>query len=530
MPSSKEIFARSGDKRLPIQFPGSRLAAACGPAIILLVSLGLSLGSELFSGNVIGSTHLDNDLGYFLALRKIAFYGDSGFPFWNPYLMCGVPLIAEIQSGLFYPPNIVFRIFPLDIATNFSLFIHLYLLALSAYCFARQIHVSRAGALITGSVFCFCGPVFLRLFIGHHTDLYTIAWIPAVFIAVNKIGNRPACKNFMYLGLILCLQILAGHPQYVFYTIIFSWLYLLFLTRHLLRWQLIRLWTIRNAGFFLSIVIAVLIALPQIVPVYEMLSLSPRQSLEIRDVAWFSFPPQNLLTLLAPLIFGDGVNIPYWGLYNLWEMCAYCGIMPLLLSLVAIKQVKTANQIAFFLFLAVIAVIMALGEHTPLLKLFYHILPGFKMFRGHSKIHIFYCFAIALLAGFGFDALNQMAVRKHHRFFIPLLGGLMLSLILLVMIAAAGLLADPINSLLAYVQNDPRSYLPVPGGGYSRIHGCGRQTGRDVRAIFHDQSVFGYLADFIDAANGCSAAAERDNHFIYSWRFIYLWKNLCCIG
>ena len=112
MPSSKEIFARSGDKRLPIQFPGSRLAAPIGPAIILLLSLVLSPGSELFSGNVIGSTHLDNDLGNFSAHRKIAFYGDSSFPFWNLYLMCGVPLIAEIQSGLFYPPNIVFQYRP----------------------------------------------------------------------------------------------------------------------------------------------------------------------------------------------------------------------------------------------------------------------------------------------------------------------------------------------------------------------------------------------------------------------------------
>ena len=482
MPSFKEILTRFGFKRLSIPIPGYRFVASFGPAILLLFILFFALGSELFSGNVIGSTHPDNDLGYFLALRKFAFYGDSSFPLWNPYLMCGVPLIAEIQSGLFYPPNIVFRIFSLDIATNISLFIHLYLLALCTYYFGRQINISRAGALIAAAVFSFCGPVFLRLFIGHHTDLYTIAWIPAVFLIVNRIGNRPGRRNFIYLGLILCLQILAGHPQYLFYTIFFSWLYLLFVTRHLLHRNLIRSWVLHNVGFFFSICIAVLIALPQIIPVYEMLSLSPRKSLDISDVAKFSFPPQNLLTFLTPLIFGDGVKIPYWGLYNLWEMCAYTGTMALLLSAIAIKHFKKSSHVVFFLFLAVFAMIMALGEHTPLLKLFYHIFPGFKMFRGHSKVYIFCCFSIALLAGIGYDALQRFSIRRDRRFFMPVLGGLVLCLVLLLMIPYPALLEETIKSFLSYVQNDSRSYLPVPGVENTEfVHAAIKQAVMSVR-------------------------------------------------
>ena len=459
----KEILARFGHNRLSIPVLGHPIVSFFGPAIFLLFILIVSLGSELFSGNVIGSAHLDNDLGYFLSLRKFTFYGDSRFPLWNPYLMCGVPLIAEIQAGLFYPPNIVFRIFSLETATNISLVSHLYLLALGTYYFARQILVSRTGALIAASVFCFCGPVFLRLYAGHHTNLYTVAWIPAVFIIVNRIGNAPGFKNFIYLGLIFCLQFLAGHAQYVFYTILIAWLYLLYLTRHLLRRDLMRLWVLRNAGFIFSLCLAALVALPQIMPVYEMISLSPRKSLTISDVAWFSFPPQNLLTFLTPLIFGDGVRIPYWGLLNLWEMCAYCGTIALLLSAVAVRYYKKANHVIFFLLLAVFAVIVALGGHTPLLKLFYYILPGFKLFRGHSKVLLFCCFAIAMLAGIGYDALRRFPIKKERRLFTPLLGGLVICLILLMLIPYLRLMAYPVKSFMTYVQNDPRSYLPIPG-------------------------------------------------------------------
>jgi hypothetical protein len=106
---------------------------------------------------------------------------------------------------------------------------------------------------------------------------------------------------------------------------------------------------------------------------------------------------------------------------------------------------------------------LALGAHTPLLKLFYHIFPGFKLFRGHSKVHIFCCFAIALLAGIGYDALPRNSIRKARRFFIPLSGGLVIFLILLMIIPFSELMEEPVKSFLSYVQNDPRSYLPIPG-------------------------------------------------------------------
>ena len=463
MPAFKNISAKFNPNFLADSIPGYRTLSAFFPALLLLFILLLFFGSGLLSGKVIGSTHPDTDLGYFLALRNITFYGNSSLPLWNPYVMCGVPLIAEIQSGMFYPPHIVFRLLPLDVAVNISLFIHLYWLALCTYFFAHQLNISRAGAVIAATVFCFCGPVILRLFAGHHTNLYTIAWIPAVFLIVNKIGKAPGRKNFIYLGLVLSLQLLAGHPQYLLYTIFFAWLYLLYITRHMLRRGQIRSWVFNNASFFFSICIAGLIALPQIVPVYEMLSLSPRKTLEVSDVAWFSLPLPNLLTFLAPRVFGDGVKFPYWGLYNLWEMCAYCGTMSLLLAAAAIRNLRKGSQVGFFLFLAVFALIIAIGDNTPLLKLLYHIFPGFKMFRGHSKTLIFCSFAIAILAGAGYDALKLPALRTLRRFFIPLLGGMGLLFVLLVLIPYPALIEDLVRFFMSYIPNDPRSYLPVPG-------------------------------------------------------------------
>lgn len=463
MPFLKDIFAGIGHQAPPPANRFYRYAASLGSPFALLILLLLLMGSELISGKVIGSTHPDTDLGYFIAMRKFAFYSDAGFPYWNPNLMCGVPLIAEIQSGLFYPPNLVFRILPLSLAINFSLLVHLYLLTLGTYFLGRQLHMSRPGAAIAAAVFCFCGPVMMRPFAGHHTNLYTIAWIPLVFLCIGKIGRHPIRRNFIFLAMVFCLQFLAGHPQYLFYTIMFSWLYLLWVTRSLLQRKLYRSWGVQHLGYVVSLCIAGLIALPQMLPVMETLSLSTRESLGFSDVAWFSFPPQNMLTFLMPLVYGDGVTLPYWGLYNQWEMCVYCGVIPLMLAATAIKDVKNANHTLFFVILAVFAMVMALGLHTPLFKLLYYVLPGLDMFRGHSKMQLFYCFAVAILAGTGFDALMHSSGGKARRYVWPMTVGLILLFIVLMTIPYARLLAKPVKSLLPHFQSDPRSYLSVPG-------------------------------------------------------------------
>ena len=38
----------------------------------------------------------------------------SGYlPLWNPYQFCGTPFVANSQSAVFYPPNLLFYFCPL---------------------------------------------------------------------------------------------------------------------------------------------------------------------------------------------------------------------------------------------------------------------------------------------------------------------------------------------------------------------------------------------------------------------------------
>ena len=228
-------------------------------------------------------------------------------------------------------------------------------------------------------------------------------------------------------------------------------------------------WGFCLLGFCFALLLAFSLILPQLVPTLEMLSLSARTALSYRDVAQFSFPLENLLTLFAPTVFGDMTRVSYWGMYNLWEMCIYSGILPLLLTVLAIYKKKGQQYVRFFFFTAIIALLIGLGIHTPFLKISYHLIPGFRLFRGHSKILIILCFCIASLAGIGFDRFAKLK-RERHRIFKTLFICLVAaSLLMILFVNYSGLFKDFIRSTLKSAESDPRRYLPVPSSDDSEF-------------------------------------------------------------
>jgi hypothetical protein len=142
----------------------------------------------------------------------------------------------------------------------------------------------------------------------------------------------------------------------------------------------------------------------------------------------FSFPPENLLTLLAPNFFGDGKESQYWGRSYLWEMSLFVGVTGLVMAVVGAdqnheegtrrgRQEARGKRIAKGIWLWVVGhrelvmvgilFVLALGAHTPLFKALYHWVPGFDKFRGSSKFIFLASMFLALLAGMGLDRLAR---------------------------------------------------------------------------------------------------------------------------
>src|ERR1041385_6513228 len=69
-------------------------------------------------------------------------------PLWNPQIFCGSPLLADPQSGLLYPPYLVFRFFPFGLAQWAFILVHLSLAAAGMFAWLREEGIGRGPSLL----------------------------------------------------------------------------------------------------------------------------------------------------------------------------------------------------------------------------------------------------------------------------------------------------------------------------------------------------------------------------------------------
>src|SRR5215475_10613209 len=106
-------------------------------------------------------------------------------PLWDPYIFCGMPLLAAIQPGALYPPNWLFTVFSPKTAMNLVVITTYHVALIGAYLYARRIGCNRLGSMIAGIAFAFGG--FMTAHLGHTNLIATGAWLPWVLLALEEL-------------------------------------------------------------------------------------------------------------------------------------------------------------------------------------------------------------------------------------------------------------------------------------------------------------------------------------------------------
>ncbi len=383
-------------------------------------------------------------------------------PLWNPHIYGGTPFVAGLQSALFYPLNVIFLIFPIHVAINYSIILHVFLSGVFTYLYLRYIdfrgaarrngegtvpsfpgRLSRPSCMISSLAFMFCAPQIFHIYPGHLPNLCTMIWLPLILLFLELFIRT---KNFLYAilgGAAVAFNILAGHPQYFFYTAIAVIVY--FIIRVVQELREYRDWKhfwYHLSGFFLIYLTGISLSAIQLLPAFELVKHSARQILTYEWVGQFSFAPENFITLFIPEFFGDLLKTPYWGRYYLWEMSLYVGILPLMLCALASFYSRNLFTRAF-LIVALVTTILALGKFTPLFKVLYGLVPGFNMFRGNSKFIFITAFFLSALSGIGAEYLQSGILkndspgtsnRRRMRSFFPVTIGIVAAVGLFIVI------------------------------------------------------------------------------------------------
>lgn len=341
----------------------------------------------------------------------------GAWPLWLPQALCGSPLLANFQSAVFYPLNLLFWFFKDPVAWSLYLILQPLLAGIFTYYFLRDLKLTSLASLFGGLIFGFCGfaLVWFEYGILGHAGL----WLPLVLWALNRLRRRLALGPWLAGIAGVGLSALAGYPQITFYLLAVAGIFTVFLLRGN---QSRRPFLTAALSLF---VLGLLLAAPQLVPGGELWYHSIRQA--DPTVAALNFglmPPQNLITFVAPDFFGHPATQNFWGSVPYNDLAGYVGLIPLFFALTALLS-KTKKPLLSF-FGLVLAVSLLLVLDTPLARGIYHLnLPGLQA-AAAGRILFAVDFSLAVLAAYGLEF--WLTDKKKHAF-PALKSGILLTLI-----------------------------------------------------------------------------------------------------
>ncbi|MDH5506631.1 MAG: YfhO family protein [Anaerolineae bacterium] len=336
-------------------------------------------------------------------------------PLWNPLNGMGAPLLANHQSALLYPPTWIYFILAavggtpaLAWGMALSVAFHLAWSGLGMAALVRRLGWGVPAQTASGLAFGLCGYLVAR---SHFLSINAAAaWLPWILAAVYDLSRSPANRRqAVKVALLVALQLLAGHAQTAWYTLLLAAAWAGFWG-----WQagrragLLRAW----AAFSIASASAVALAAVQLLPTAEYLAQSQRATaVDFTYALNYSFWPWHFLNLVTPNIFGSPAAGDYWAFGAYWEDAIYIGILPLLLALAALfrrgKPSLYSRLVWFLSILLVVTFLFALGSNTPIYPWLYRHIPTFDMFQAPARYTIWAEFALALLAGLGFEGWRR---------------------------------------------------------------------------------------------------------------------------
>ncbi|MCA9916922.1 MAG: YfhO family protein [Anaerolineales bacterium] len=336
-------------------------------------------------------------------------------PLWNPFLYAGAPFLADNQSGLFYPPNLLLFLLnpsPSYRAIEGLVLFHFWLAGTSLYLCLRGWRPENRIAILPAMLGALAF-MFSDLFITHIGNLNlnaVIAWLPLALLALHRAveaANWRAQLRWALLGgLVVSVSTLAGHGQMTFMVGMFLGCYGLYRSvagrngRPLIHLAIIGV--VGMAGAALALLPAMLL-IPHTV----------RAAFDFAQSTNYSLPLEGLVGLLAPNFYGRGF-LGFWGDWPRVE-AGYAGVLPWLLVPLPFLLGKT-RQALFFALAGLLFLLLALGGNSPIYGLAFGWLP-IVPFQVPARFVVLANLCLAMLAAFGLDALlkPQKSIQRFWR-------------------------------------------------------------------------------------------------------------------
>lgn len=368
---------------------------------LLLALLILAMFPQVVLGL---ETFVARDFGFFaypLAHFQRECFWRGELPFWNPYNNCGVPFLAQWNTMPLYPPALVYLTLPPGWSLSFFSLLHLWFAGLGMFFLARRWTGNSFAAALAGTAFSFNGLTLNLLMWPSH--IATFSWMPWVVLAVER-AWREGGRRIPIAALVGAMQMLAGGPETIFLT----WIILsAFWLQQFVMADTPRVTMLWRYPLVIALVFAASAA--QLLPFLDLVAHAQRET-GYTDLRW-SMPGTGLANFLVPMAFGstatEGIFFQH-GQY--WTSSYYLGMGTLWLAVLAPFVVRD-RRIRLLTIAAIIALLCALGEHTPFYPFVRKLVPQLSFITYPVKFVMVAVFAAPLLAAFTLANLERSRKR-----------------------------------------------------------------------------------------------------------------------
>ncbi len=419
-------------------------------------------GSAIF-GNGFDAADTISSLSFKTFLEEARSRGE--FPLWIPYIFSGMPSYASLLTTgerlWDFVPQIVFgfaafigKLFNNDVA-RLAFWYTFY--GAGIYFLVRSKKQERYVAYFAAVAAIFSTWIIIWAMIGHNTKPVVFAFVPFLFLFLEKLRERFSLLYSVLLIFAIHLMFEAGHLQMIFYSLLALGLYVVIELINRLVTKDEPIAFLRASGILAAAVgLAFLMSADRYFATMEYTPYSTRGTAPIvktekghqdesggndYDYAtMWSFSPQEIKTFFVPNYYGFGKleykghltqNRPvkmhtYWGQKPFEDAAAYMGIIVLMLAFVGFYKNMRDVFVQFLAILGLFSLLLSFGyTFSIVFDFFYYYVPYFNKFRAPSMALVLLQFVVPILAAYGLSAILQMhknATKKDTNILYGLLG------------------------------------------------------------------------------------------------------------
>lgn len=318
-------------------------------------------------------------------------------PLWNPYNFTGNTMLATYQAAVFHPLNALYLLLPQIDAWSIIIMMQPILAGLAMYAFLSVLEFSLSARLMGTLTFAFSG-FFIVWWEEAYMFTYSSLFLPLTLSAVELFLKQKRTIWLAAFSLAIAGSVVSGAFQMTFYLALFSAIWIIYRLWHeQYNWHALM-------QFIGAALLGILLSSVHLIPSMEAYYYSSRIAIDAKYIFESSLLPfTQLMTLVAPDVFGNPGTYNYFGKGFYHERVMWFGLVPLFFVLIQLFRPSKQHHAAFFRYAFLITISLVLALPTTWLILYHLKLPLLSSLTP-SRMIMLSTFCAAVLTAYGTEA------------------------------------------------------------------------------------------------------------------------------